>query len=148
MPTEMELINIHLHKLKFTQEEALEYKHLHLMQQVCDALQWNEEQYNAFLYDTGTRYLSYYINDVAAIAEIERNRMFWAWWKLHWISREEIFCMSIEAIKKLHLNKRVEIYTSLHDAKCLAEEIYPDGKLLGCSYSKMIGDIITNETAK
>jgi len=110
-------------------------------QQVCEILQWDELQYGEFIYQSGLQYLREYIKDEseAIIDHIIRSRIFWNWWKMNWQYRDQAFVKSSPV--KLQMKTCRAIYFELHDARTLAEEIYPNGAVLGESYNNMIAEL-------
>lgn len=109
-----------------------------MKQEVLELLGWDELEYGQFIYDTGLEYLPAYIpGNAAAIAALERSRIFWAWWKNHWRQRDEEFlakvnrCESPEAIRFY--------YGWKHNPKRLATKFTPNSVVLDDSYAEMIG---------
>ncbi len=118
-----------------------------LKKQVLKLLGWDELQYGYFMYKAGRNYLIYYTNnDEFFIAQIERNKLFWNWWKTHWTLRNEAFINdNLNCLEQLHRETVLKLYIHTHDARILSNEIYPSGKVLGLTYKKMIGEVIKEE---
>lgn len=118
-----------------------------LMGLICDILKWTQEEYASFQYESGIKYLEYYIpEDPSAIDQLTRSRMFWAWWRNHWNSRDRAFAGS--GAEALPYGERTLIYKGLHDSQVLASEIYPGRVVLDTSYSEMIGRLFDSEIHK
>ncbi|MFN4248934.1 MAG: hypothetical protein ACK4EY_14500 [Flavipsychrobacter sp.] len=110
------------------------------MQQVIELLEWSQEKYCWHKYLTGLEYLNRYTQgDAEAIGWLENQKMFWNWWKNHWTIREEQFILSASKMK--HRINREVLYMGMNNANSLANEICPNGVLLGESYAVMIGTL-------
>lgn len=106
-------------------------------QRVITLLGWTDLQYGEFQMKIGRQYLQSYIpRDPDGIDELLKNRIFWNWWRNHWMMRDEQFLVAEMIQDKLRL------YTALHNPEFLTKEIYPNGHVLAAAYSKMIGDVI------
>ncbi|MES1223353.1 MAG: hypothetical protein ABUT20_48105, partial [Bacteroidota bacterium] len=102
-------------------------------------LQWNELQYAEFQFAQGLKYLDRYIpGDAAGIEMLQRNKLFWSWWKNHWMQRDNQF---IKAKHKDSLVRMVQLYKYTHSVPCLINEIYPSAAILGNDYCRMIGQV-------
>lgn len=112
---------------------------------VCKSLQWDELDYNNYQFETGCEYLGHYLQgDADAIAQLERNRLFWAWWRNCWANRDADYIDDWQ-LTQLHLANRRLLYAHIHDAEILAKEIYPNGVVLAESYKTHIVEIIKSE---
>ena len=120
-----------------THTQAIRQKAETLKEKVCRLLEWDDQQYAEFQYETGLNYLRHYIGfDPQAIDMLTRTRTYWNWWKNQWAIRDNQF---IKADKpQLTTEFWIDVYCELHDARTLAAEIYPDGQALGLSYAGMI----------
>ncbi|MBU7576607.1 MAG: hypothetical protein KAF40_00970 [Flavihumibacter sp.] len=94
-----------------------------IIEQVRKVLKWDMEQYAMFQYEQGLAYLEKYLPaDVDGQRILEREAMFWAWWKMCWYRRDEQFLVDcIEAESHLALN----CYYYIHDADELIQDIKP-----------------------
>lgn len=116
---------------------------------ICKLLDWDELQYGYYMMNAGRNYLIYYTNnDEVIIGQMERSRLFWNWWKNHWLLRDEAFFFDNEnQLQQLSLQNIQLLYQHTHDALLLSREIYPSGVVLGNSYANMIGTLIKKEVA-
>lgn len=139
-------VNNTLQQLEFTVAEQLQLKALILKDEVSHLLQWNDFEYANFQQNCGLNYLTYITKGHCdAIDELAKNKLFWNWWMMHWTARDESYIESCIELQRLSLSKRLEVYINVHNARHLAHEIYPDGKLLAEAYKIMIGEVIKNE---
>ncbi|MGN6601206.1 MAG: hypothetical protein ACTHK8_02080 [Ginsengibacter sp.] len=114
-------------------------------ERVMQLLRWEETSYADFQYRMGCQYLQAYIpHDPAGIDELVEKRIFWNWWRNHWLARDKAFLMN-HNIEKVSTKTALAIYKELHNPEVLAYEIYPNGAVLTDSYAKMIGDVIKSE---
>lgn len=110
-----------------------------MKQEITRLLGWTELEYATFQYETGLAYLREYIpGDVEAIHALETSRIFWAWWKNHWIQRDMQFLHNISSICPVQDLRRY--YLGWHDVEHLIKTIYPNAVVLHNSYAKMIDD--------
>ena len=118
-----------------------------LMNQVLQALGWNEQQYAEYIEQTGRAYLNAFIKGYDSIInEITASKTFWNWWKHHWQNRDKEFLDIIETYPE-HISSMLDEYTEIHDAKNLADGLYLNGQTLQQSYLNLI-DQITKENTK
>lgn len=111
---------------------------------ITKLLNWNELQYAELQYNSGLQYLSFYIpDDPQGIDMLERNKLFWNWWKNQWAMRDLAFLEC--PIENLHIQKRISLYLELHDPVRLTAEIYPSRTVLDDSYAQMIGEVFKAE---
>ncbi|RTL47230.1 MAG: hypothetical protein EKK39_14775 [Sphingobacteriales bacterium] len=130
-----------------TQNHIIAQKAKRLQRRVCELLGWDAMQYAEFIYNSGRNYLLYYTNgDTFMTDQIERSRIFWSWWKNHWVLRDEAFVHN-EQIGYLHRQNLLLLYLQTHDARILATEIRPSGLLLKETYATMMGELIKNEVS-
>lgn len=114
---------------------------------IMELLQWNEEQYANFQYKTGCQYLQSYIpNDPAGIDQLVESKIFWAWWKNHWLQRDEDFLNNAE-VKDATASGHVLItmYEVMHDPYELTAMIRPHSLILSETYGNMIGKLIDDK---
>lgn len=109
-------------------------------QQVLRALGWDIEMYAYFQYETGLEYLTRYIkNDPSGIDMLERSRIFWNWWKNHWLQRDSQFLR--ECTGDVNRKRIVQMYKTKHSVDHLIGEIYPSAVILDNDYCSMIGQV-------
>lgn len=122
-----------------TQIEKIKQQAQSLKQQICQLLSWDELSFAEYQYETGIKYLRYYIpTDKWGQAMLIRDKIFWNWWKNQWVKRDEEF---IDDNFSGEYNAMRACYKSYHDAEALAREITPSGIVLGVSYKKMIQEL-------
>lgn len=108
-----------------------------MKQEITQLLGWTELEYNQFIYDTGIAYLHQYIpDDRPGIAALERSRIFWNWWKNHWIQRDMQFVHKTSG----GLRDARRYYCLVHNVKRLIGTIYPNAVILHESYATMINE--------
>lgn len=108
--------------------------------EICRLLGWTDLEYNTFMWETGVEYLNYYLpNDTWGKQMLEGNKTFWRWWINQFANRDAEFLQNVKGDRNaLQLCYMLEY----HDAKILAEEIYPAGVSMGNSYKTMVQNII------
>jgi hypothetical protein len=126
------------------------------MQEVLRQLQWDEEYYCNLKYRTGFEYLRFQtVGDAEALADLEKEAVYWNWWKNQWLLREEQFLADVVAVNQFQASRqrppvglrwlRLE-YTSRHcmEALCFTEfsPIGGTADVLDRSYAAMYGRII------
>jgi hypothetical protein len=111
-------------------------------QHVMNLLDWSLEDYTWFKYETGLRYLNYYTKNCQAIYMLERSQIFWSWWKNHWTIREEEWLLGFDKLQTISPRIRLRDYRAQHNAGGLAQEIFPNAKILGDSYAEMMQQVI------
>lgn len=105
-------------------------------QQVLDLLQWNDETYNQYRYETGCKYLAVYFgSDQDAIDALGKRVEFWNWWNSMWNTRDEVFAESIT--DTLEHDRIMQLYSGLHDVTQLVQEIGPPAVVLGTAFEKL-----------
>ncbi len=110
-------------------------------------LNWSEVDYGNFQYETGLLYLHAYIpNDIDGIDMLTRSRIFWNWWKNHWLQRDQDFLKDVQ-VKHSHQTIIESMYVCTHCPDDLAGQIRPHAIVLTDSYSVMIGKLIDSVQA-
>ena len=134
---------------KTTQVQHYKQKEQRLKSRLCVLLGWDDLQYGMFQFETGLKFLSIYLNkDDFFINQIVRNKLFWAWWRNHWVLRDEAFLLENEIeLNRIHRENILKIYKHTHDPEILTTEIHPSGTMLGITYKAMIGEVIKEEVA-
>jgi hypothetical protein len=113
-----------------------------IKQRICQVLNCTEEQYARHQYECGLNYLALYLHGLEPVSrELEGNRIFWNWWKIHWAMRDRQF------LAAKHQGNHWALYLNMHDPAMLAAEMRPNAVVLGRSYCKMIGQVIKQEVA-
>lgn len=99
-------------------------------QQVQNLLHWDELRYCHFKYRQGIQYLRLYTQgDDGMLNWLERNRLFWNWWKIQWALRDSVYAE--DAGRLGQLQHRRLLYTSLHNPYTLIHEIVPPVDVFG-----------------
>lgn len=116
-----------------------------LKAQVCAELRWTAEQYDDCWMDAGRVYLQTYLNgDAHSVETVAKSRIFWSWWKNHWLNRDETF-LEFAVNTAFSVTDKRDNYEELHNPKVLAQCIYPNGVVLSESYALMITDLVNEE---
>jgi hypothetical protein len=116
-----------------------------LKQRVAKTLRWTDLQYATYQYEQGCAYLMKYLNgDGYSVSVMERSRIFWNWWKNHWMNRDEGF-LEFVANTVYGLEDLRTFYSDVHDAETLAACIYPNGVILNESYAVMVAEFVGHE---
>ncbi len=127
-----------------TQLEERKQAAIKAMQAITRMLGMTEEQYADMKYSYGLLYIETYIpNDAEARRHLESSKIFWNWWKNHWLLRDETFLVYAKDLYKMD---RKAAYNQLHNPLMLAAGWSLHGVALDASYANMIG-IINKETA-
>lgn len=105
---------------------------------ITAALEWTEQEYANFQYESGLAYLEHYIpTDQHGIDMLSRSRIFWRWWVNHWNQRDAQF-LSLYTPEFSHPKILQKVYRGFHDVFTLVNEIYPNATILSDSYAVMI----------
>ena len=100
-----------------------------IQQRILERLEWGELYYCQFKYQRGLQYLHCLLaEDDASIDTLERDRIFWSWWRNHWTLRDEEFLAEIAGMQNVANIRR--IYIAKHHPESLALEIYPNTAFL------------------
>ena len=106
-------------------------------------LNWSEVDYGNFQYETGLSYLRFYIpDDIEGIDMLTRSRIFWNWWKNHWLQRDAGFISYKRSLTECKTRTLIKIYQAVHCPQALAGELRPHAIVLTETYSVMIGKLI------
>ena len=126
---------------RITHIEAQKAKATNLKVEVCKLLGCTEEQYCQYQEKEGRMFLQSYISKSPSdIDEILATRAYWAWWRNHWMQRDECFiAMEPESLSGL---SRKNLYNSLNDYRCLLNDIHPNKQVLEMSYSDMMDKVL------
>ena len=96
--------------------------------QVCHLIGCTELEYCEYQYKTGKQYLQSYMPSFPeVIDELVENRMFWSWWRNAWMQRDDVFVENAKLFNRLDI---LRLYDGLHDYKELANELFPDIKMI------------------
>lgn len=107
-------------------------------EQVMALLNWTDQDYHDFQYRMGTNYLQYYIpRDPQGIDMLIESRIFWNWWRNHWMFRDAAFVQDAQVIVS-NKETALSIYFITHHPERLIGTIYPNAAVLHDGYAKMI----------
>jgi hypothetical protein len=130
-----------------TQVKQQQQKALTLKQQVCQLLQWADEDFAAFQYEMGLAYLKEYIpNDPHGADQLSRSKTFWNWWKNQWAQRDEKFIAMHRPNWKYE--DTLYIYLDEHNPAILIGTTHPNAVVLHQSYAEMMQLIIDEINVK
>lgn len=124
--------------------------------QVMEIVGIDELTYGLLQFETGIAYLSVLLCDPCYEQMLQRSRMFWNWWKNHWLLRDEQFLQAAKhsdwRVNKRGKRGKLEFdmeyegypwcYKYFHNPVDLVSEIHPNGIVLQESYAAMIGQIM------
>ena len=125
---------------RITHIQAQKEKAQHLKAQVCQLIGCTEEQYCLYQMKEGRMFLQSYISrSPSEIDEILATKSYWAWWRNHWMQRDECFiAMQPEMLPGL---SRKNLYNTLNDYRGLLNEIHPSKQVLEMSYTDMMDKV-------
>jgi len=109
--------------------------------EVCGLLGWDEMDYFDFQLESGLAYLAHYLQATWAVDAVKGNRVFWNWWKGHWIARDKDFLIYSQG-NLLDRAALREFYSYTHDGRELSRCIRPTSIVLNDSYAVMMQDLI------
>lgn len=96
-----------------------------VQQQVCARLGVTVDALSETMLETGVSFLKAYYKDVPLMASLmERDRMFWNWWKVEWHLRNLTF---LEDDEMFHLSswKQLLVYSEFNNYEALIGQIRP-----------------------
>lgn len=94
---------------------------LTLDHEVCEIIEWNEEQLAEYKYQQGLNFLQCYLPcNAANRALLETSKMYWNWWKQIWRCHDEVFVAN--HVTSISLYHRQELYKELHNARLIADD--------------------------
>jgi len=112
--------------------------------QVMKLLDWNDQQYANFQFESGYSYLKFWIgDDVWGFSELPLTASFWAWWRNHWHKRDMDF---INEAKPMSIAERRRSYSNIHNAETIS--FSPQKNIMEDAYAKMIYKITHEEEVK
>ncbi len=95
-----------------------------IQEQILLRLGWTEQQYFQFQYETGLKYLEYYLfADPAGQRLLEGQQLFWNWWKKMWEAREQT--LLTELGEEVETGLFTDVFNYVHDPLELSCEIKP-----------------------
>lgn len=92
---------------------------------VADLLEWTQQEYGDFKYNTGLEYLrEYFSGDQKAIDRLSVHKDFWNWWKNEWNQRDDSFIDTMDGQQdKFRAAWLRAIYQDYHNHLVLAAEL-------------------------
>lgn len=129
------------------QHNAPKDRALALRARVCKMLRWDELQYGQLQFNAGLTYLMEYLKDEFYAEQVSKSKRFWAWWRNHWMLRDESFVQHVE-IKGISVTLIEDLYLELNNGVKLTETIHPNAAVLEESYPAMIGEVVKEELCR
>lgn len=94
-----------------------------LKREACELLQWTEDAYTAYQYETGLQYLKWaFPFHAEARYQLERSRIFWNWWKHTWSMYDESLFSFKRSLKESSVQTIREAYEDLHSPSVMVKE--------------------------
>jgi hypothetical protein len=118
-----------------------------LRARVCQLLRWTELQYGHFQYEQGLAYLQAYVNDAFYADQVSRSKVFWAWWRNHWMLRDMAFTEGLEQ-NRISIATMDELYAALHNGESLVRSIRLNRVALEESHLQMMHQVVKEEVCK
>ena len=100
-----------------------------LQARICTLLAWDADQYSAFMYNNGLRYLHAYLpSDDEARDQLERSKLYWNWYKSLCYQHDMAYLRS--GVELQDLAQRRITYNLLHCPYALVEDVKPNNVVL------------------
>lgn len=129
------------------QHNAPKDRALALRARVCQMLRYSELEYGQLQYNAGLSYLMEYLKDEYYAEQVSKSRRFWAWWRNHWMLRDEAFVEHVQT-KGMSVTLFEDFYLELHNGVKLTESIHPNAAVLEESFEGMMHDLVKEEVCK
>lgn len=104
-----------------------------VMKQTAKALGITDTAYSWRMYRYGLAFLRFYTSPIER-RMYEESKVFWNWWKIQWVMREEGFATTLMGQNP---EQRIWLWEKLHDPHILSQERTPNGIILGDNWSVM-----------
>ena len=128
----------------------------HIKQRVCGLLGCTEGEYADYQYVEGRKWLQSYISRYPAqVDEIIASKAYWAWWRNHWMLREEVWLQQQGAAPVRRASENLQwddmdltldrwrTYHDLHDYRNLLPTAFGlNSEVLELTYCDMLGKIL------
>lgn len=115
-------------------------------QAVCKLLNKTDEWYAHLQYETGLTYLKQHLpNDAQRRRKCEGSGVFWGWWRLQWLVRDENYLIYAGG---LLWADRIAEYKAMHDAELLADENTASGRWMAGGFDLMSREMKRQKTAE
>ncbi|MBT1702926.1 hypothetical protein [Chryseosolibacter indicus] len=132
--------------LKKTVSKARNERATRLKGCICEILNCTQDQYAELVYNEGLKYLKYFLPDDADGQKmLSSSRVFWNWWKNHFINRDEKFIALSGKYPIQDKEMLLQLYLNYNDGKQLAQNLHPQSVVLEESYSEMIHSLLRKE---
>ncbi len=96
-------------------------------------LGWSADQYAQYVYDCGLNYLFAYLpDDKDGRQQLERQSLFWNWWKLNFHRRNDEFLRIVESLPQ---DEQMGFYHLLNNAYELVRDIRPGKNVVGNAFA-------------
>ena len=107
-----------------TTAQAQQQKADLLKKEICLLLNWTEMQYAEYQYKHGLAYLLWYLPcDEARRYALERSKLYWNWFKNHWVLYDESLLSYKLSLRQCPADNLLAVYAELHCPKALAVDI-------------------------
>lgn len=106
---------------------------------ILDLLQWTLAEYSAFMHNCGLQFLENYIGkDVQLAAQLDKQQVFWNWWKNLFNARNEAFIEEWDGLEdEVTVEYLRKIYRLINNAELLACEIKPPRIVYGKAFTNI-----------
>jgi hypothetical protein len=127
---------------KITYIEKVRRENASIHTQVMNLLGWDELKYAEYQENVGREYLYNQFGEGSTLVDdIPNHKVFWSWWKLHWIRREREF---LEMAGMLFAHELEEYYRELHHPDGV--HFRPHADVLQATYEEMIHRLVKEVT--
>ena len=107
-------------------------------------LGWSDERYTEFQYYMAIEWIIQEFGaDCPLINRVLEERMFWSWWRLHWVKRDQEFVEMFDML-------RPDEYDTYYEMQHEPASVYfkPHSVIMHATYEKLITKIVNNHTQK
>ena len=102
-----------------------------IKREICKLLQWTEMQFCEDQHQNGIAYLYWYLPcDELARYQMERSKLYWAWFKNQWTIHDESLLYFKNACRKMSVSEARNLYNEVHCPRILAKEVKPNSVVL------------------
>jgi hypothetical protein len=107
-----------------TTVQAQQQKANLLKREICLLLNWMEMEYAEYQYRNGLAYLMCYLPcDAESRYKLERSKMYWSWFKNHWMLYDESLLTYRTSLRQCPVENLLDVYDELHCPKALAVDV-------------------------
>lgn len=120
-----------LQQLQFTHTELRKIAMLDARNNITALLRISDAKYSQFIYGNGLRYLHYLTDaDEKLVNMLEKNTLFWAWWRDWHTVRDEAFLKEFYVWQTTDTIKLYNTYLIYNDALTLLSERKPPKEII------------------